>query len=64
MTIREPQAQVVDKIANLDAQALVGMMTRYCIREHARRHLTIPVIEARDRAISAFAGLLPMGDRK
>jgi hypothetical protein len=64
MTTATHDPQVVDKIASLDAQALVGMMTRFCVREHARRHLTIPVIEARDRAISAFADLLPMGDYK
>jgi hypothetical protein len=62
MSVREPQ--VVDKIASLDAQAIVGMLMRWYIRQAARDGFTLPMETARNAAISAVFGGQPMGDRK
>lgn len=64
MTIREPQAEVFDKIASLDAQAIVGMLSRWYLRQAARDGFTLSAIEARNAAISAVFGCQPMGNRK
>ncbi len=58
----EPQA--IDKLAQLDAQALVGMVSRWYMRQAARDGFTLTAIEARNAAISAVFGCQPMRDRK
>ena len=60
--VLEPQA--VDKIAQLDAQAIVGMLARWYMRQAARDGLTIAAETARNAAISAVFGCQPVGSRK
>ena len=61
-TVHEPQ--VLDKLASLDAQALVGMVSRWYMRQATRDGFTLTAIEARDAAIAAVFGCQPMGNRK
>jgi len=58
-TAHEPQ--VVDKIASLDAQALVGMVARFFQRQEARRGRKLDAITARDAAIRALFSAWPDG---
>ena len=57
--MRDVDAQPIDKLASLDAQAVVGMMARYAVREHNRRGVPISADEARSRAIVALSDLIP-----
>jgi hypothetical protein len=60
--IREPQ--VIDKLASMDSQAVIGLVARFYIRQAAREGRTVTAIEARDAAIAAVFGCQPMGDRR
>jgi hypothetical protein len=60
--VHEPQS--VDKLASLDAQALVGMVSRWYMRQAARDGFRLTAIEARDAAIAAVFGCQPVGNRK
>jgi hypothetical protein len=60
--IHEPQ--VIDKLASLDAQAIVGMLARWYMRQAQRDGFTLTAIDARNAAISAVFGGQPMGNRK
>ena len=64
MTIREPQANVFDKISQLDAQAMVLTMARFAVREHNRKGLTLLPSDAKNRAIVALSDLLPQSGNR
>jgi hypothetical protein len=48
-----------DKIASLDAQAIVGMLARYIQRQEERKGRKLDAITARDRAIVAVFAAMP-----
>jgi len=60
--VHEPQA--IDKLASLDAQAMVGLVARWYMRCAQRDGFNLTAIEARNAAIQAVFGCQPMGGRK
>jgi hypothetical protein len=57
--IHEPQ--VLDKMASLDAQAIVGMLARWFMRQAQRDGFALAPIDARNAAIAAVFGCQPVG---
>jgi hypothetical protein len=49
----------VDKLATMDAQAIVGMLMRWYVREAQRQGFTLTAETARNAAISAVFGCMP-----
>jgi hypothetical protein len=60
-TVHQPQA--IDKLTSMDAQAIVGLVARFYIRQAARANRTLTAIEARDAAIAAVFGCQPVGGK-
>jgi hypothetical protein len=57
------EAHIHDKIAELDAQAIVGMLMRWYLRQAKRNGITLAAIDARDAAIQAVFGCQPVGGK-
>ena len=57
MIAREPLQ--VDKLATLDAQAIVGMLMRFYVRQAQRRGWVLDHTTARDAAIASVFGGMP-----
>ena len=49
----------IDKLATMDAQAIVGMLMRWYVREAQRQGFTLTAETARNAAISAAFGCMP-----
>lgn len=57
--MRDVDAQPIDKLESLDAQAVVGLVMRWYVRQAQRDGFTLDPITARNAAISAVFGGMP-----
>jgi hypothetical protein len=62
MTIREPHAELFDKVAQLDLQSVTGMLARHYMRRATREGWTLAANDARNAALGAVIAGMP--DRK
>ena len=57
--MKDVDAQPIDKLASLDAQAVVGMLARWYVRQAQRDGFILDHITARNAAIRAVFGGMP-----